>query len=89
MNNYGRDDLMVVASVRYCLGRMTCVVSDCCDWLIEIWPTLTESTRNIVKRDIEDEFKRDDDARERGDEFKPLGWDCDRRQWERVRRLWS
>ena len=89
MNNYGRDDLMVVASVRYCLGRMTYIVSDCCDWLIEIWPTLTESTRNIVKRDIEDEFKRDDDARERGDEIKPLGWDCDRGQWERVRRLWS
>lgn len=89
MTNYGRDQLMVTAAVRYCLGRMTYIVSDCADWLIAIWPTLHDNTRTIIQRDIEEAFARDDEARADGREYKPLGMDCDRAQWERVRRLWS
>ena len=83
------DHLMVIAATRYCLGRMTYIVGDCADWLIKIWPVLSESTRNIIKRDIEEAFKLDDEDREAGRKWKRLGHDCDRQQWERVRKLWG
>ena len=31
----------------------------------------------------------DDEARSDGHEYKPLGADCDRFQWARVRKLWA
>jgi len=90
MSNFGRDKLMAVAAVRYCLGRMTYIVSDCADWLISVWPELTDNTRNIIKRDVEEAFARDDEDRADGSRYyKALGHDCDRAQWERVRELWS
>ena len=85
----GHDHLMVIAATRYCLGRMTYIVSDCADWLIKIWPLLSPSTQRIVRADIEEAFSRDDDDREHGRTYKALGHDCDRHQWARVRRLWS
>ena len=85
----GHDHLMVIAATRYCLGRMTYIVSDCADWLIKIWPLLSPSTQMIVRADIEEAFSRDDDDREHGRTYKALGHDCDRHQWARVRRLWS
>ena len=85
----GHDHLMVIAATRYCLGRMTYVVGDCCDWLRKIWPILSEATQKIIRRDIEEAFARDDADREAGREFKALGHDCDRKQWERVRNLWK
>lgn len=87
--NFGRDGLMAVAAVRYCTGRMSYVVSDCVDWLHQVWPDLPESARNCIQRDIEEAFKRDDEAREDGREYKPLGMDMDRQQWERARELWA
>jgi hypothetical protein len=80
---------MVMAAFRYCLGRQTYIVGACADWLIEIWPLLADNTRAVIKRDLEAEFLRDDQAREREESYKPLGWDCDRKDWERVRRLWE
>ena len=85
----GHDHLMVIAATRYCLGRMSYIVSDCADWLIKTWPLLDKSTKTIIKRDIDEEFKRDDEARADGRPYKPLGMDCDRQQWEKVRALWS
>ena len=42
-----------------------------------------------IQRDIEEAFARDDADREAGREFKAMGHDCDRKQWERVRSLWK
>ena len=85
----GHDHLMVIAATRYCLGRMSYIVGDCADWLIKIWPLLNEKTKAIIRRDIDDEFRRDNEVREGGGTYRPLGMDCDRKQWERVRALWS
>ena len=85
----GHDHLMVIAATRYCIGRMTYVVGDCVAWLIKLWPMLSDNTRKILQRDIEEHFARDDEDREAGRERKALGWDCDRKEWEKVRRLWS
>ena len=88
MSNFGRDQLMAVAAVRYCLGLLL-HVSNCADWLIAIWPELTDNARNIIKRDVEEAFARDDEDRADSSYYKALGHDCDRAQWERVRELWS
>ena len=87
--NYGRHDLMAVAAVRYCIGRMSYIVGDCADWLIEVWPTISKSAHHLIKRDIEEAIIDDDNDRADGREHKRLGMDCDREQWERVRKLWE
>ena len=86
---YGRDHLMVIAAVRYCLGRSTYIVGDCVNWLIPLWPSLPENVHSVLRRDIEQQFERDDVARADGWDHKPLGHDMDRREWQRVRALWS
>lgn len=88
-NPYGRDNLMVIAAIRYCLGRMTYIVSDCADWIIENWNDWPESVRKIIQRDIDEAFVTDDEARNDRREYLPLGMDCDRQEWERVRKLWN
>ena len=86
---YGRQQLMVIAAVRYCLGRSTYIVGDCADWLLQVWPALETSTQLIVKRDVEEAFKRDDEDRVNGRAHPALGMDMDRIQWLRVRVLWG
>ena len=86
---YGRGDLMAIAAFRYCCGRMTYIVGDCADWLISAWPELSDNAKAVIQRDLELEFQKDDEARLFGEEHKPLGMDCDRKEWERVRKLWT
>ena len=84
-----------IGATRYYLGRMTYAVSDFCEALRAEWARLPESVRGIIKRDIEAEFDRDDKYRTAHvgrppfSGCHPLGQDCDRRQWERVRELWK
>jgi hypothetical protein len=85
---WGWQDLMVIAAFRYCLGRRTYIVGACCDWLVDIWSLLEEKTQFVIQRDLDREFELDDAARERGEDYHPLGNDCDRQDWERVRALW-
>ncbi len=92
---WGFGGLMAMASFRYCLGRMTYIVNECVDWIIPNWDNFHPSIRVLIERELEDEFIRDDDMRQEradasgGDSYLPLGHDCDRRQWERVRELWN
>jgi hypothetical protein len=90
---WGDQEVMVIAAFRYSLGRMTYIVKDCCDWLIEQWPNFREGTRALIQKELEAAFERDDDRRRRlyigNSDCKPLGHDCDREQWERVRALWE
>ena len=86
---WGSDGLMALAAFRYCLGRMTYIVGDCERWVFANWEHFPESVRKLIQRDLEEEFARDDEARERGEAYKPLGHDCDRAAWIRVRSLWK
>jgi hypothetical protein len=78
-----------LGATMYYLGRMTYAVGDFCELLIEHWPALHSATREIIKINIEAEFARDDEMRQQGSQYLPLGQDCDRAEWERVRRLWQ
>ncbi len=86
---WGFADLMATAALRYCLGSRTYIVGACVEWLIEQWPNFEPNCRAVIQRDVEEQFKRDDLARARGEDYKPLGWDCDRADWERARKLWQ
>lgn len=88
-NPWGANDLMVVTAFRYCCGRQTYIVGECADWLIQHWSEFSQNTRSLIQRELEEEFRRDDEARKSQAQYKPLGWDCDRKEWERVRRLWA
>lgn len=82
---FGRSDLMALAAVRYCLGRSSYIVSDCCDWLIDQWPLISSSAQTTITRDIEEAFARDDEGSAVGRDYKTLGMDMDRRSWNTVR----
>jgi len=82
------DELTLwLGATRYYMGRMTYAVSSFCELLIEQWPALNEDTRYLIQRDLEREFAKDDEMRQQKSQFLPLGQDCDRAEWERVRRL--
>ena len=91
--------MMRLCAVRYCLGRRTYVTWECANWLISTWAQIPERAKAIIKRDIEEEFARDDRIRAMFPKggagslnaqptYYPLGDDCDRKEWERVRKLW-
>ena len=86
---WGDRGFIAVSAVRYALGRMTYVVEETADWVIANWAMLPERAKYIIQWGVEWELKRDDIARSRGLSHKPLGADCDRKQWERVRALWK
>ena len=77
-------------ATRYVMGRQTGAVGEHCDWLVANWHRVPESQRRTIQSDLEEAFACDDRAREMGlkDCFR-LGDDCDRRDWERVRALYT
>lgn len=80
---WGRDDMMALAAVRYCLGRSSYIVGDCVEWLIEQWPNFSDSIKRTILRDVLEVKKRDDEDRADGREHEALGHDCDRAEWLR------
>ena len=88
---WGWHNLMVVSAFRYCLGRMTYISRVCADWIIARWPDFPPNVQQLIRRELEEAFKKDDEDRaDPGNRFfKELGWDCDRKEWERVRAMWA
>jgi len=88
---------LVFWSFRYFLGRMT--IATCCfaDGLAKAWPHLTPNVQELIKKELEREFERDDVARKDRVEnpesiyknFLPLGHDCDREAWQKVRNTYT
>ena len=86
---WGRDDLMVLAAFRYCLGRQSYIVGDCTEWLAAHWDEFLPAIKRCIQREIEEAFARDNEDREENRGHKRLGADCDRKNWETVRKLWN
>lgn len=84
---WGESDLMAVCAVDYCLGRQTYIVGMCADWLNQYWGNFSQGARDLIQRDVEEAFKKDDEALESGGR-RALGSALDRAEWERVRKLW-
>lgn len=80
-----------LGATRYYLGRMSASVDSFCTLLIQEWDTLPMSVRGLIRRDVEEAFARDDSQRYAATLSGPypLGHDCDRDSWTRVRHLWA
>lgn len=80
---------MIHQSFRYIIGRMSYAVSEWVDWCVQAWPEIPVSERAIIQRELEAAFERDDMlGKTARAHFSPLGSECDREQWERVRALY-
>jgi len=75
---------MILDSFRYAMGRMSYQVEITTAWLIDNWNTLSASLQEMIKKELDEELRRDAKARERSRENLPLGQDCDRAEWVRL-----
>ena len=98
---------LVFWSFRYFLGRMSIAVSSFAESLAAAWPHIDPRFQSLIKKELEEEFRRDDEARVRREELKqkvkngeakedaiyqiylPLGHDCDRESWQKVRNAYN
>ena len=80
---FDHDDL-IMSTACYYLGRRTANVEDFCRRLVTAWPVLSQPVRDYVQRIVEDAFRRE----QRPLSFCPLGDDCDRASWCKVRACW-
>ena len=92
---------LVFWSFRYFMGRRTIQTCCFAEGLAAGWPYLSERVQTLIKGELEREFERDDRARVAFNAevarikksgvgtmpFRdfPLGHDCDRQAWEKVR----
>jgi len=81
---------LIVPATRYYIGRMTGATTEHAEKLASYWPYLDEETKEVIKKDLTEAFKRDDRLRSLGKvDVLPLGQDCDREAWEKVRAAWN
>lgn len=86
---WGWRDLMVLSAFRYCCGRMTYISGVCADWLVAKWAEIPPHAQALIRKELDEQFRRDDEDRAMNASFKSLGWECDRDSWEKVRALWA
>lgn len=82
------ENLWYGAFSYYC-GRMTIAVSTFTELLVQEWPNLSARTKFFIQRDLEAAFIQDDEDRRISNRCKRLGDNCDRKQWEKVRDLYT
>ena len=83
--------MLWLGAFRYYCGRVTADVGSFANMLICEWPSMPAQLKEFIKRDLDREFRRDDEVRANRPNslVLPLGHDCDRAEWERVRALWK
>lgn len=82
-------DMVWLGAFKYWCGRRTIAVGVFVETLIAAWPNLSERVHKGIQRDLEQAFAEDEKSRADNSIYKPLGDDCDRALWERVRKLWG
>ena len=72
---------LVHASFRYYLGRRTIATCAFARSLAVAWPLLSQSTRVMIARELAQAYAE----AARNPDWQPLGADCDREAWDKVR----
>jgi hypothetical protein len=85
---------LLVAAFRYYLGRRTIATCFFARNLAEAWIEIEETTRDLIAKELEEAFSRDDKDRAKravGQRVYSLtlGDDCDRAAWEEVRQQYT
>lgn len=81
--------MLIFWNFRYFLGRMTVATWMFAKDLAKAWPHLETNVQGLIKHELEEEFKRDDEARAEKRDWLPLGHDCDRDAWQKVRNAYT
>lgn len=71
--SFESSGLLTIAAFRYCLGRCSYIVSECCEHLITNWDNLHDATKILIVEEIEEAFEKG-----------CYGMRCDKNSWQRV-----
>lgn len=80
LQHFELDDL-IHSSFRYYLGRRTISTCAFARSLAAAWPLIAKHTREMIARELSQAYTQ----AELHPEWKPLGDDCDRESWDKVR----
>ena len=69
---------------RYCLGRMSYVVSDYCEEATRKIRQITDHFLLLLEKELSEAIQKDDEQRANGEPYKTLGMDCDRAHWVKL-----
>ena len=83
--SYAAPEWTHLCTFRYCLGRMSVIVSTCTDWLRRDWMSLDKKTRVLIRRELQEAVEYHLEIREtvQGG-ITNLGMDCDAKAWIRL-----
>lgn len=82
-------EYMIMSTVDRALGSRTIAAMTFVQDLERHWEAIPVRVRDYIQRVVEERFVIDDEKRAAGlMEFLPLGMDCDRREWEKLRARW-
>jgi hypothetical protein len=81
---------IVFWAFRYFLGRQTIATCMFAEDLAKAWQFLDNRTQQLIKKELNEAFLRDDEDRIRKQNGEKvygftLGWDCDREAWQKVK----
>lgn len=82
LQHFELDDL-IHSSFRYYLGRRTIATCAFARSLAAAWPLIAKRTREMIARELSQAYA--DAERYPNSQWKPLGDDCDRESWDKVR----
>lgn len=83
------DEFVVwIGALRYYMGRTTYATNHFCQVLLNEWDTLSDTTKLLIERDLEEQIQFDDKAKATNDTHKPLGSDSDKQVWMEVAKKW-
>jgi hypothetical protein len=95
----GGSSELLFWSYRYFVGRMSASVSDFAERLARSWYHIDPRYKALIRDELTREFARDDELRAERKLKKPeetsypfslpLGHDCDRAAWDKVRTAWE
>ena len=74
-------DFIILAGIRYGIGRASYAPGLICDWIKRHWNELSDNLKTLIKRDITSEIE----MRDRSPHLS-LGMDCDVRTWREFKK---
>lgn len=78
---------MYFCAFRYCLGRMTYIVSDFCDTATAHITQIRTKWLCLMDKEITEAEHKDNEERANGERWHSLGHDCDRAEWLKFREV--
>lgn len=80
---------MIMSTIERCLGSKTIGAMFFVREVEASWDKLPAPVRDYIQRVVDESFAFDDEKRATGQmEWLPLGMDCDRAEWEKLRKRW-